>query len=184
MISEWAKVARGVGVSPPLIYLCSTKRSKNRGEAAVATSQQCDEQMVLLPPVSTSCILCVYEKAKKLPFLPICAKHLMQQEFLPLTCSTTWAFAHLVGFSYHCAPCLYLCWHPFVAGLADRECQAHLQVWPLSGVGDTTGFTHHSALLSHTLPRGKFHLRQVAFVFSLQSSNDATELASTVILHC
>lgn len=50
---------------------------------------------------------------------------------------------------------LCLCWRPNVAGLADGERQAHLKVRPHRGVGDPPGFTHHSALPSHTQPSGK-----------------------------
>lgn len=51
--------------------------------------------------------------------------------------------------------CLYflIC----VAGLADRERQAHLQIRPHRGMGDTPGFTHHSAIPPHTQPSGKSH---------------------------
>lgn len=44
------------------------------------------------------------------------------------------------------------------AGLADRERQAHLQVRPHCGVGDTPGFTHHSAIPPHSQPSGKSHV--------------------------
>lgn len=45
-------------------------------------------------------------------------------------------------------------------GLADRERQAHFQVWPHCGVGDTPGVTHHSALSPHPQPSGKSHLER------------------------
>lgn len=50
-----------------------------------------------------------------------------------------------------------------VAGLADRERQAHLQVWPHRGVGHTPGFTHHSAIPPHSQPSGKSRVGGVLF---------------------
>lgn len=50
-----------------------------------------------------------------------------------------------------------------VAGLADRERQAHLQVWPHRGVGHTPGFTHYSAIPPHTQPSGKSPVGGVLF---------------------
>lgn len=80
-----------------------------------------------------------------------------RQVFTLPTGEVLWIFSQSVSWSSAC-PYLppYLCWRPSVAGLADGECQAHLQVWPHCGVGDTPGLTYHSALPSHTQPSGKF----------------------------
>lgn len=87
--------------------------------------------------------------------------HLQAQQIRRLTLligEGLWIFSEYAP-QYSVLPSIYICWHPCVAGLADRERQAHLQVWPYCGVGDTPGFTHHSALPPHTQPSGKSYTK-------------------------